>query len=209
MLFDASTVAALAARIESHVGDGGRAALVARERPEQVPLSLAQQRMWFLNRYDTASSVNNIPVAIRLSGELDVAALQVAIIDVIDRHESLRTVFPETGSAPVQVVLDAAQIVPDLTPVPVTETNIVQHLIELASMAFDVTSEVPLHARLFELSETEYVLGMVVHHISARRLVDGAAGPRRDGRLRRAHQLGAPGLGAAAGPVRRLRAVAA
>ncbi|WP_227838694.1 condensation domain-containing protein, partial [Nocardia aurantia] len=104
---------------------------------------------------------------IRLSGELDVAALQVAVIDVIDRHESLRTVFPETGNGPVQVVLDAAQIVPDLTPVPVTEGNLIDHLVELASMAFDVTGEVPLHARLFEVSETEFVLGMVVHHISA------------------------------------------
>ncbi|MEV0296671.1 amino acid adenylation domain-containing protein, partial [Nocardia sp. NPDC050710] len=167
MLFDASTVAALAARVESRAGDGARKALVARERPEDVPLSLAQQRMWFLNRFDTESAVNNIPVAIRLSGELDVAALQVAVIDVIDRHESLRTVFPETATGPVQVVLDAAQIVPDLTPYRVTEATLFEHLIDLASMAFDVTSEVPLHARLFEISESEYVLGMVMHHISA------------------------------------------
>ncbi|WP_036528987.1 non-ribosomal peptide synthetase, partial [Nocardia sp. CNY236] len=167
MLFEASTVAALAARVESHAGDGARTALVPRQRPEQVPLSLAQQRMWFLNRFDTASAVNNIPVAIRLSGELDVAALQVAVIDVIDRHESLRTVFPETISGPVQVVLDAAQIVPDLTPVRVSERSLIDHLVDLASMAFDVTDEVPLHARLFEISDTEYVLGMVVHHISA------------------------------------------
>ncbi|MEV6428724.1 amino acid adenylation domain-containing protein, partial [Nocardia sp. NPDC051463] len=167
MLFEAPTVAALAARVESQAGDGAGKALVVRERPEEIPLSLAQQRMWFLNRFDTQSAVNNMPMAIRLSGELDVAALQVAVIDVIDRHESLRTVFPETNSGPVQVVLDAAQIVPDLTPYRVTEETLVQHLIDLASMAFDVTSEVPLHARLFEISETEYVLGMVVHHISA------------------------------------------
>ncbi|WP_157115916.1 non-ribosomal peptide synthetase, partial [Nocardia puris] len=166
-VFEAPTVAALAARVETQAGDGARKALVARERPDEVPLSLAQQRMWFLNRFDTSSAVNNIPVAIRLSGELDVAALQVAVIDVIDRHESLRTVFPETGRGPVQVVLDAAQIVPDLTPYRVTEDTLLDHLIDLASMAFDVTSEVPLHARLFEISETEYVLGMVVHHISA------------------------------------------
>ncbi|WP_406233444.1 amino acid adenylation domain-containing protein [Nocardia sp. NBC_01009] len=172
MLFEASTVAALAARVESHAGVGAWQELAARERPERVPLSLAQQRMWFLNRFSagsadaTESAVNNIPIAIRLSGELDVAALQIAVIDVIDRHESLRTVFPETATGPVQVILDAAQIVPDLTPVPVTEVTLVDHLIELASLAFDVTSEVPLHARLFEISESEYVLGMVVHHIS-------------------------------------------
>ncbi|MGW0180861.1 amino acid adenylation domain-containing protein, partial [Nocardia sp. NPDC003345] len=166
-LFEASTVIALAARVETHVGEGGRQALVARSREGDIPLSLAQQRMWFLNRYDTQSAVNNIPVAIRMSGELDVAALQVAIIDVIDRHESLRTVFPETGSAPVQVILDAAQVVPDLTPFRIREDKLIEHLIDLATMAFDVTDEVPLHARLFEISDTEYVLGMVVHHISA------------------------------------------
>ncbi|MFE3960145.1 non-ribosomal peptide synthase/polyketide synthase, partial [Nocardia sp. NPDC059091] len=167
LLFDAGTVAALAARVESHVGEGTSSELVKRERPSEVPLSLAQQRMWFLNRFDTASAVYNIPVAIRLSGELDIAALQVAVIDVIDRHESLRTVFPETAHGPVQRVLDAAQIVPDLTPVPVTESNLIDHLVELATMAFDVTDEVPLHAALFEISESEYILGMVVHHISA------------------------------------------
>ncbi|WP_153349226.1 non-ribosomal peptide synthetase, partial [Nocardia aurantia] len=104
-LFEAPTVAALAARVASEVGSGARAALVARERPGLVPLSLAQQRMWFLNRFDAGNPVHNIHFAIRLSGELDVAALQVAVIDVIDRHESLRTVFPETGNGPVQVVL--------------------------------------------------------------------------------------------------------
>ena len=83
-----------ATRVESHVGEGAREALVPRSRDGDIPLSLAQQRMWFLNRYDTESAVNNIPIAIRLSGELDVAALQVAVIDVIDRHESLRTVYP-------------------------------------------------------------------------------------------------------------------
>ncbi|WP_157107454.1 non-ribosomal peptide synthetase, partial [Nocardia grenadensis] len=166
-LFEASTVMALATRIESHVGEGARQALVARSRQEEIPLSLAQQRMWFLNRYDTESAVNNIPIAIRMSGDLDVAALQVAFIDVIDRHESLRTVFPDTGRAPVQVILDAAQVVPDLTPFRIREDKLIDHLIDLATMAFDVTVEVPLHARLFEIDETEYVLGMVVHHISA------------------------------------------
>ncbi|WP_280489832.1 non-ribosomal peptide synthetase, partial [Nocardia farcinica] len=167
MLFEASTVAALAARVESQAGDGARKALVAKDRPEQVPLSLSQQRMWFLNRFDGSNVAYNIPVAMRLSGDLDIAALQVAVIDVIDRHESLRTVFPETEHGPVQVVLDAAQIVPDLTPYRVTEETLIDHLVDLASVAFDVTSEVPLHARLFEISESEYVLGMVVHHISA------------------------------------------
>ena len=68
-------------------GCGRRPALVARARPERVPLSLAQQRMWFLNRFDPESAAYNIPVAVRLSGELDVAALQAAVADVVARHE--------------------------------------------------------------------------------------------------------------------------
>ncbi|MBF6096406.1 condensation domain-containing protein, partial [Nocardia cyriacigeorgica] len=90
-LFEASTVSGLAVKVEQHAGAGGRRALVAGPRPEQVPLSLAQQRMWFLNQFDTASAVNNIPVAVRLSGDLDVDALQLAVADVVGRHETLRT----------------------------------------------------------------------------------------------------------------------
>jgi amino acid adenylation domain-containing protein len=102
VLFEASTVAGLAVRVEQQAGSG-RKALVAGPRPEQVPLSLAQQRMWFLNRFDQQSAAYNIPLAIRLSGELDVAALRAAVADLVARHEVLRTVYPETENGPVQV----------------------------------------------------------------------------------------------------------
>ncbi|WP_241386375.1 non-ribosomal peptide synthetase, partial [Rhodococcus sp. CH91] len=166
-VFDNSTVGALAACVESYAGAGGREPLTAGPRPSRVPLSLAQQRMWFLNRFDNESGVNNIPVAIRLSGRLDVAALQVAVMDVIERHESLRTVFPDTPAGPVQVVREAAPVVPDLRPRRVNETELHEAFVELVSTGFDVTTEVPVHARLFALSDTEFVLVMVVHHISA------------------------------------------
>ncbi|MGK8520661.1 phosphopantetheine-binding protein [Nocardia asteroides] len=71
VLFEASTVAGLAAKVEQHAGAGGRKALVAGPRPDRIPLSLAQQRMWFLNQFDTTSAVYNIPAAIRLTGELE------------------------------------------------------------------------------------------------------------------------------------------
>ncbi|WP_425594513.1 hypothetical protein, partial [Nocardia rhamnosiphila] len=64
MVFEASTVAGLAVRVEQHAGSGGRQALVAKPRPERVPLSLAQQRMWFLNRFDGRSAAYNIPMAV-------------------------------------------------------------------------------------------------------------------------------------------------
>ncbi|WP_256980998.1 MULTISPECIES: non-ribosomal peptide synthase/polyketide synthase [unclassified Rhodococcus (in: high G+C Gram-positive bacteria)] len=167
MLFEASTVALLAVRVEQAAGEGGRIALVATVRPERIPLSLAQQRMWFLNRFDADSTAYNIPFALRLTGELDVAALQVAIMDVIDRHESLRTVYPDTAAGPQQSILDAAQTVPNLMPVPTSAADIQRQVFSLASTTFDVTVNVPIQARLFEIGPREHVIAMVVHHISA------------------------------------------
>ncbi|BDU08625.1 hypothetical protein FMUBM48_48880 [Nocardia cyriacigeorgica] len=166
-LFEASTVSGLAVKVEQHAGAGGRKALVAGPRPEQVPLSLAQQRMWFLNQFDTASAVNNIPVAVRLSGDLDVAALQLAVADVVGRHETLRTVYPEQGGAAHQVILPADQAVPDLTPVAVSAGELRERIVEVISAGFDVTVEVPLRAKLFQVDSADYVLVFVAHHISA------------------------------------------
>ncbi|MCZ4521276.1 non-ribosomal peptide synthase/polyketide synthase [Rhodococcus ruber] len=167
MLFEASTVALLAVRVEQAAGEGGRVALVAAVRPERIPLSLAQQRMWFLNRFDADSTAYNIPFALKLTGELDVAALQVAIMDVIDRHESLRTVYPDTVHGPQQSILDAAQTVPNLMPIPTSAADIQRQVFTLASTTFDVTVNVPIQARLFEIGPREHVIAMVVHHISA------------------------------------------
>ncbi|MGM5067222.1 non-ribosomal peptide synthase/polyketide synthase [Rhodococcus qingshengii] len=166
VLFEASSVELLAARVESEVGSGARAALTARVRPERVPLSLAQQRMWFLNRFDTLSSANNIPVAIRLSGLLDVAALDAAVSDVVVRHEILRTVYPEVDGVGFQEVLSADRVRLDLSPVAVSESDVVGAVTEFLSAGFDVAVEVPVRARLFAVSESEFVLAMVVHHIS-------------------------------------------
>nr|WP_280233542.1 non-ribosomal peptide synthetase [Nocardia cyriacigeorgica] len=172
-LFEASTVAGLAVKVEQDAGAGGRRALVAGPRPEQVPLSLAQQRMWFLNQFDTASAVNNIPVAVRLTGDLDVAALQLAVADVVGRHETLRTVYPEQGGTAHQVILPADQAVPDLTPIAVGAGELRERIVEAVAAGFDVTVEVPLRAKLFRVeaeagaSAAEYVLVFVAHHISA------------------------------------------
>ncbi|WP_280443546.1 non-ribosomal peptide synthase/polyketide synthase, partial [Nocardia brasiliensis] len=166
-LFEASTVVALAARAETHAGAGARAALEPQQRPELVPLSLAQQRMWFLNRFDPESAVDNIPAAVRLSGLLDRQALQIAVADVLARHESLRTYYPEVDGAAYQRTVPTAKVIPDLAPFEVTEAELPLRLSELVLTAFDVTSQVPFRARLFEISPTEHVLAIVVHHISA------------------------------------------
>ncbi|MCB8909519.1 non-ribosomal peptide synthase/polyketide synthase [Rhodococcus rhodochrous] len=166
-LFESSSVASLAVRVEQEAGRGARIALTRMPRPERVPLSLAQQRMWFLNRFDPRSSTYNLPMALRLTGELDVAALQVSIMDVIDRHESLRTVFPDSPNGPHQVVRAAAEVVPDLTPTRITPDELPASVRRLVFTGLDVTSDVPIRAELFELGDQEHVLALVVHHISA------------------------------------------
>ncbi len=166
-LFEASSVRALAARIEQVAGSGGRTRLVARTRPDVVPLSYAQQRMWFLNRFDTSSAGNNIPVAVRLSGLLDRTAMRAAVADVIARHESLRTVYPEVDGVGSQVILPPSRAAIALEPIAIAADELASALDDLARSAFDVTRDVPLRAALYELSPTEHVLALVVHHIAA------------------------------------------
>ncbi|WP_139277931.1 condensation domain-containing protein, partial [Rhodococcus marinonascens] len=167
-LFEASTVEALAVRLERHAGQGGRPALVAGPRPGRVPVSLAQQRMWFLNRFDPGSAAYNIPLAIRLTGELDVAALGAAVTDVLVRHEALRTVFPDSEQGPSQVIVPVSQVPVDLTPVPVAgEDELRDCAARLLTGGFDVAAGVPIRGGLFRVSDSEHVLAMVVHHICA------------------------------------------
>ncbi|WP_225732757.1 condensation domain-containing protein, partial [Nocardia sp. JCM 34519] len=171
LIFETPTVAGLAERLEPLKGTGGRLALAPMERPERIPLSLAQQRMWFLNQFDTASAANNIPFAVRLSGALDVAALQAAVADVIERHETLRTVYPAVDGTGYQVILPAAQAVPDIAPKPVAEHELPEWLHGLVRAGFDVSAEVPLRIALAELGPADHVIVVVVHHIAA----DGAS----------------------------------
>ncbi|QLY32390.1 non-ribosomal peptide synthase/polyketide synthase [Nocardia huaxiensis] len=168
-LFEASTVAALAARASTESRGARRPVLVAGARPERLPLSPAQQRMWFINRFDRTSTAYNIPLALRLSGDLDVTALESAFAEVVERHETLRTVYPETPAGAAQVILPASRAVSSLRPVRVAESELAQRVAEFAATTFDVTVDVPVRIRLFELSESagEYVLAAVLHHISA------------------------------------------
>ncbi|MCZ9633999.1 non-ribosomal peptide synthase/polyketide synthase, partial [Rhodococcus sp. BH5] len=165
-LFEASTVQSLAIRLELHAGSGATAPLVPQSRPARIPLSLAQQRMWFLNRFEPESAVNNIPAVLRISGNLDVTALDAAVRDVVERHEVLRTVYPETDGIGYQLVLSVSEMWSGLTPIVITEAAIEAEIAVLVTVGFDVTTEVPLRVRLFQLSDGEYVLAFVVHHIS-------------------------------------------
>ncbi|WP_197287800.1 non-ribosomal peptide synthetase, partial [Streptomyces apocyni] len=164
VLFEAPTVAALADRLSG--AQRARTALTRVERPEVVPLSFAQRRLWFLNRFQPSDASYNIPVALRLSGDLDRDALEAALGDVVARHESLRTVFPEVDGAARQQVLsmDAARVA--LSVVETDEEALGALLADATGAAFDLTVEVPLRAWLFSMAGDEHVLLLVLHHIA-------------------------------------------
>ncbi|RMI31926.1 amino acid adenylation domain-containing protein [Nocardia stercoris] len=168
VLFEAPTVAALAVALTAAGGTGRpHVPLVPQRRPERILLSPAQQRMWFLNQFDGTSAVYNIPVAIRLSGALDVDALRAAVADLVARHEILRTVYPQTPAGPEQRVLSPAEVTVDLAGEQVGEERVAHEVRALAGTGFDVTTEVPFRTRLLQLTPTEYVLVFVAHHIAA------------------------------------------
>ncbi|MDV7356861.1 amino acid adenylation domain-containing protein [Rhodococcus oxybenzonivorans] len=166
-LFEAPTIRLLATRV-GEAATTTRPPLVPTDRSSPVPVSLAQTRMWFLDQFDTTSPAYNIAAAFRLRGPLDAAALEAALIDVVDRHEILRTVFPLAGDTPVQSVLPGRDALPGLRAVAVTgESELRQRISSALATGFDLTTQVPLRAELFEVGPSEHVFALVVHHIAA------------------------------------------
>ncbi|SHF01502.1 non-ribosomal peptide synthetase [Streptoalloteichus hindustanus] len=166
-VFEAPTVAALVDRL----GDRPlRPPLARRPRPDVVPLSFAQRRLWFLHCLEGPSATYNVPLAMRLSGRLDRAALTAALRDVLDRHESLRTILSDDGGNPRQVVLADAR--PEVVVRRATEATLARLVRDEGRRGFDLRAEIPIRAALFELddrppgSESEHVLLLTLHHIA-------------------------------------------
>ncbi|MEV6769958.1 amino acid adenylation domain-containing protein [Nocardia sp. NPDC051030] len=166
-LFDAPTVAELATLVASG-GTADRPRPGPRPRPERIPLSAAQQRMWFLNRYDPGSPVYNIPGAFEILGALDIPALRAAIDDVVARHETLRTIYPAGADGlPDQRILSAAEVSTPVIELDVAADEIAQALVSQLSRGFDITRETPLRVCILRVSPERTVLAMAVHHIAA------------------------------------------
>ncbi|WP_231373853.1 condensation domain-containing protein, partial [Nocardia sp. 348MFTsu5.1] len=125
-----------------------------------------------LNQFDTSSPAYNIPLAVRLRGELDVAALRLAIADVLGRHEVLRTVYPASPDGPVQVILPVADAAVELSVEVSTAAGAAPRIIDFLAQGFDVSASVPVRALLLSVdtesvSAPEHILSIVVHHVSA------------------------------------------
>ncbi|WP_280344750.1 non-ribosomal peptide synthetase, partial [Nocardia neocaledoniensis] len=142
-----------------------RPALGGRPRGERIPLSYSQLAMWFQYRMEGAGAVGNLPLALRIEGALDIAALRSALDDVVARHESLRTTFPEQDGVPYQVVHPATAV-----PLPIREiapADLSAELAEIANYAFTLDGEPLIRAELLVLDAETHVLSLLVHHIVA------------------------------------------
>ncbi|MFJ4190007.1 amino acid adenylation domain-containing protein [Kitasatospora sp. NPDC089509] len=167
-LFEAPTPYALALALDGAAP--AREELTAGPRPDRIPLSPGQQRLWFLSQLDAAGATYHLSHAVRLTGPLDRAALAAALADVVARHESLRTVFPAEDGRPHQRVLPVGEACPELPVLPFTGRTAEELDAELAARAgtpFDLAAEPPLRTVLFETGGAEHVLLLVQHHIAA------------------------------------------
>jgi amino acid adenylation domain-containing protein len=173
VLFEASTVADLASRVEHAIRSGFGVAvppITTASREGELALSFGQERLWFLDQLEPGSAQYNVPAAVRLAGRLDVGALDQALVAVLERHEILRTVFPTEKGRARQLILPEVSFalpVEDLGALSPSERD--AHLgleakVE-ATTPFALAKGPLVRARLLRLSDDEHVLLFTLHHI--------------------------------------------
>ncbi|QUW84598.1 hypothetical protein SMIR_40535 [Streptomyces mirabilis] len=131
-----------------------------------IPLSPAQQRLWFMSGLEGPSPTYNNPVAIRLPGAVDRSALNAALRDVLARHEALRTVFPVENETPYQLVRDMEELRWELEETEVSESELPKAIETATACVFDLATDVPVRAWLFAMAPERHVLLVVVHRIA-------------------------------------------
>ena len=141
-------------------------------RDNDLPLSFAQQRLWFLDQLKSESPLYNIPSAIRFRGPLNVEALQQSLDTIVARHEAVRTKFTSVDGSPVQVITAPQSV--ELPAIDLSELSAVDRQTEVkrlcakeARRPFDLTSDLMMRARLYCLDKQEHVLLLVIHHIAS------------------------------------------
>ncbi|HEX7241692.1 MAG TPA: condensation domain-containing protein, partial [Longimicrobiaceae bacterium] len=171
-LFEGPTVAELAGRVEEirRAGLPVLPPVLPVERGGALPLSFAQERLWFIDRLEPGSAVYNIPVAWRLGGALDEAALERSLSEIVRRHEALRTTFREEDGSPVQAIAPFTGLalpVEDLSGLGEAEreAQVKRRASEEASRPFDLSAGPLFRAVLLRLRAEEHALLLCMHHI--------------------------------------------
>ncbi|MFF4422637.1 amino acid adenylation domain-containing protein [Streptomyces sp. NPDC001549] len=173
-LFETRTVAALSALLSERTGAGRLRLAAAAPRPERLPLSFAQRRLWLLDSVRGPGTTYNVPLAVRLRGPVDAGALEAAVRDLVTRHESLRTVFREQEDEPYQVVLPAERAGVALTVREVAADRLEEEAVRAGGHVFDLAAEPPVRVTLLRAAPDDHLLVVLVHHIATD---EGSAGP--------------------------------
>ena len=170
-LFEAPTVAGLAESVDVGRGAGLQASpIVPVPRSGELPLSFAQQRLWFIDQLEPGSSVYNFPAAVRLKGPLNVAALKKSLDEIVKRHEALRTTFAIVDGRPVQVIAPLLTLtlpIVDLRelPEPEREREVQRLATNEALRPFDLAEGPLVRTTVLRLGENEHVGLLTMHHI--------------------------------------------
>lgn len=164
-LFEAPTPELLAGRADT--GRPARPALeAAAERPERIPLSAAQRRLWLVERITGGGAAYNFPLVFRLRGELDLEALRAALRDVAGRHEALRTRFVEHNGEPYQVIVPAGEAALEFLVAECDAAGLAGRIESAQRRPFDLGRELPLRAEVLRLGPADHVVAVVLHHIT-------------------------------------------
>ncbi len=174
-LFESPTIAECAQRIEAKIRTGEKLETLPIKpvsRSENLPLSFAQQRLWLLDQLDPGNHTYNEPTGVRLTGSLNITALEQSLKAVVSRHETLRTVFTTVEGQPVQKIQPITEITIPIVDLRVKERSPQQREIEAKRLAlaeaqrpFNLAQGPLLRATLLQLDEAEYVLLLTMHHI--------------------------------------------
>jgi amino acid adenylation domain-containing protein/non-ribosomal peptide synthase protein (TIGR01720 family) len=168
-LFTHPTIAELSDYLSSKEQTALLPQIQVKQRPDQIPLSFSQERLWFIDRLE-GSIQYHIPAVLRLRGVLNRGALQFAIKKIIARHEILRTVILEHDGVPYQYIMPSGSwhlnILENKTFIQ-SETKLHAHIQELINKPFDLSQDYMIRGHLISLGEEEHLLVVILHHIAA------------------------------------------
>ncbi|HVI70152.1 MAG TPA: amino acid adenylation domain-containing protein, partial [Pyrinomonadaceae bacterium] len=172
-LFEEPTVYGLASSVEAEISADRNVQLPPIKpvpREENLRLSYAQQRLWFIDQLEPGSALYNVPLAIRLSGQLHPQALAASFTELVRRHEVLRTTFAHAAGEPVQVIAAASPIslpVIDLSALDIEQAETMAQALFSAEAAggFDLQEGPLMRVRLLKLTASEHVMLLTLHHI--------------------------------------------
>jgi amino acid adenylation domain-containing protein len=170
-LFEAPTVGRLAARIDAALRpEGALPSIAPVPRDAELPLSFAEQRMWFLDRLSPGQAAYNIPCAVRMQGQLDLDALKRALDALVARHEALRTIYVERDGDTTRQILPAWSLALEIEDARVAGERLPAQLERAtteARLPFDLDAGPPVRARLVRYGDDDHLLLLTLHHIVA------------------------------------------